>query len=138
MNNDKRVHVSAWVKAWAPPLIWMGFIFFLSSQSTLPSPPDPLWNTLLKKTGHAVAYALLAWLYARAFYRTESTSVLSGRLAWGAAMLYAITDEFHQGLVPGRHPTVTDGLIDALGAGLGVLLWMRWVRESHPAAPEDR
>ena len=34
--------------------------------------------------------------------------------------LYAITDEFHQGITPGRTPLIQDVFIDALGAVFGV------------------
>ncbi len=44
-------------------------------------------------------------------------------LAWGLAICYAITDEFHQSFVPGRHPSFFDVLVfDNLGAILGLLV----------------
>ena len=43
-------------------------------------------------------------------------------MAWGAATLYAATDEFHQLFVPGRAGLPTDVLIDATGAALGLLV----------------
>ena len=42
---------------------------------------------------------------------------------------YAITDEFHQTFVEGRHGTPVDWLIDSAGAGLvAVQLWRTRVR----------
>ena len=39
-----------------------------------------------------------------------------------AALLYAFTDEFHQWLVPGRGPSLTDCAIDTFGAAMAMLL----------------
>ena len=41
-------------------------------------------------------------------------------LAFFITVLYAITDEFHQGITPGRTPLIQDVFIDALGAMFGV------------------
>lgn len=120
----------AWIKVWGPSVLWMGLIFLLSSRSTLPGPDDPFWNILLKKVGHFVVYGALAWLYARALHRGAPWTSKKVWLAWGMAVLYAVSDEVHQGFVPGRNPRVTDVLIDAAGAAT-LLLLARAVRESR-------
>lgn len=51
-----------------------------------------------------------------------STLRKAALVAWGAATLYAATDEFHQLFVPGRAGLFTDVLIDATGAAIGLLL----------------
>lgn len=58
-------------------------------------------------------YALLALAYWRALvFRREKWW-----LAWCLAVLYAVTDEFHQSFVPGRNSSIADVLIfDNLGA----------------------
>jgi len=38
------------------------------------------------------------------------------------AILFSITDEFHQSFVSGRHPSIVDVGIDSIGAGLALLL----------------
>jgi VanZ family protein len=40
-------------------------------------------------------------------------------------VLYAVSDEVHQALVPGRMGSPLDVAIDAAGVVLGVLLWER-------------
>jgi VanZ family protein len=44
--------------------------------------------------------------------------------AWALALviLYAITDEFHQGLVAGRHPSSMDVAIEAVGVLTAILV----------------
>ena len=37
-------------------------------------------------------------------------------------VLYAITDEFHQGMTPGRTPLVQDMILDSLGGIFGAFL----------------
>lgn len=107
---------------WLQALLWMALIFFLSSRPKLPGPEDPLLNLLLKKTGHFVAFGTLAWLYARALRGQGITQTRAFWLAWGLTLLYALSDEFHQSFVPGRHPALTDVLIDSLGAATALLL----------------
>jgi VanZ family protein len=57
-----------------------------------------------------------------------------GRWTWILTVGYAITDELHQGMVPGRNATLRDILIDALGATLAVYFLSRRTLESDPAA----
>lgn len=43
--------------------------------------------------------------------------------AWLLAVLFAVSDEFHQSMVPGRHASAWDVLIfDNLGAAIGMLI----------------
>lgn len=108
---------------WAPALLVMAAIFAFSSLPSADIPKFDIWDTFVKKGGHMAGYALLAGAYARG---------LEGRpkalwLAWIFAVIYALTDELHQTFVPGRHGSLLDVLIDATGAGLG-LLALTWVR----------
>jgi VanZ family protein len=76
--------------------------------------PDFSWaDTLIKKGGHMVGYAILALSYWRAFEFRDRKQWL----AWALTLLYAATDEFHQSFVSGRHASIWDVLIfDNLGA----------------------
>jgi VanZ family protein len=40
----------------------MGLFFFISAQSSLPGPQDPLLNVIMKKLGHVIVYAILTVL----------------------------------------------------------------------------
>lgn len=110
---------------WLPPLAWMGVIFFLSAQPDLPGPPGSVLDTLLKKTGHFVVYATLTILWYRALSRGGLADRTALGLAFAIAVLYGLSDEYHQSFVPGRHPSLSDALIDAMGAAtaIGVIRW---------------
>ena len=70
------------------------------------------------KGAHMLGYALLAL----SFWFTWGFDRRRWVLALVLAVLYALTDEFHQSFVPGRHPSLVDALvIDGAGAGLGSL-----------------
>ncbi len=46
--------------------------------------------------------------------------------AWILAVLYAITDEFHQSFISGRHPSLFDVfLFDATGAAVALWITLR-------------
>ena len=99
------------VSRFAPPLLLMGVIFFLSAQPDLNSGLGT-WDTILRKLAHMAEYAILAVLLVRA----------TGSYAWAFALAvgYAATDEVHQLFVRGRHGSPVDVAIDAAGALIGL------------------
>ncbi len=118
------------MKRWGPAILLMAVIFIFSS---LPSAELPNFNwadRIVKKGGHALGYGLLAFAYLRGL-KGESSHVSARQFfgAWLLAVLYSTTDEFHQSFTPGRHPTVTDVMIDALGAGLALILAGRYYKQ---------
>jgi VanZ family protein len=129
LTAHRRNPVGGLARYWLPPLAWMGMIFYLSAQSTLPGPPQPWLDTLLKKSAHFGVYAGLAFWWWRALRGTQGTfprRLSSGTvlaLAFILTVLYAVSDEFHQSFTPSRHPSPWDVLIDAAGAAtaLGLL-----------------
>ncbi len=85
----------------------------------------------VRKTAHMTEYAVLALLMWRALRRPGRADRKPGRcnemmLAFGLAVLFAVSDEIHQSFVPSREGRVLDVLIDALGALLGLLAWRAW------------
>ena len=119
---------------WAAPVAWMGLIFFLSAQSTLPDlthgRPD-----LQDIAGHFTVYAVLGLLWQRALAGAGVRHA-----AWWAfaiAVLYGVSDEFHQSFVPGRAPDPFDVATDAAGAAvmLGVVSAIYKARQARRDAP---
>ncbi len=103
---------------WLPPILWMGLIFFLSSQPTLPSATKIWGDFIFKKLAHITVYAILYFLLVRATGKKTPQSFL---FAFAITFLYAVSDEYHQSLVPGRHPSPIDVGYDTIGAAIAYL-----------------
>lgn len=116
---------------WAPPLVLMAVIFFLSAQPNL-STNLGLIDQIGRKFVHAGEYALLCFLWWRAL-RTRMDRMAALPLAWLLATLYAASDEYHQSFVNGRHATPVDVSIDSMGAALLAVLIYRAHRKRVPA-----
>ena len=107
------------VSRFAPPLLLMALIFFLSAQPNLRTDLGTL-DVILRKLGHMAEYAALWFLWWRAFgYRYAAAAV-------AIALGYAATDEFHQTFVDGRVGTPVDVAVDALGVALAMLAARRY------------
>jgi VanZ family protein len=116
---------------WLPPLLWMAVIFAFSAQPNLNSGLGWI-DHVGRKIIHAADYALLCFLWWRAL-RTKIDGRGAFAVAWAIAFLYAISDEYHQTFVAGRHGSWVDVAIDSMGAGLFVLLALR-VQRSRVAS----
>jgi VanZ family protein len=101
-----------------PPLALMVLIFLLSAQPDL-STGLGFWDLLLRKLAHAGVFGALTLLWFRALGPLTSRALLG---AVTIALLYAVTDEYHQTFVSGRHGSPVDVGIDAIGIGVAVLL----------------
>ena len=104
------------LRLWLPVAIWAGLIFALSSIPDLGTGLGG-WDLVLRKLAHAAEFAVLGALLVRATHRAG--------LAVTLGVLYAVSDELHQALVPGRQGSPVDAAIDAVGVACGVLLWQR-------------
>ena len=100
------------ISRFLPPVIWMIFIFWFSSQPDLPSNKVDYLNFFIKKTAHFFEYFILLVLWVRALGRKNFV------IAIGISLLYAFSDETHQLFVPGRTGRLRDVAID----GAGILL----------------
>lgn len=104
----------------------MLIIFLISARTPSELPHFDWADRIVKKGGHAIGYALLAAAYWRALGFREKR----WWLAWCFAVLYAVTDEFHQSFVPGRYPSVWDVLLfDNLGALVSIWLLRPYKRQ---------
>jgi VanZ family protein len=111
---------------WLPAILIMATIFSLSSIPSTVMPVFGTWDLLVKKGGHVLGYGLLAvsYWYGLGF---KKRALL---MTFVCTVVYALSDEFHQSFVLGRHPSLVDALvIDAGGAaiGLGLAYWW-WVK----------
>ena len=104
---------------WIPALMVMTIIFLFSSRASDDLPNFLGWDYVIKKMAHVFIYAVLALAFFFAFHYLPKYRWT----AWVLAVLYALTDEFHQSFVPGRHPSMMDILVfDNFGALLA--LWL--------------
>jgi len=109
--------INYYIKYWLPVLIWMAFIYYLSSLS------NPLEQLTPKNffflfdfkhfIYHVIEYLILSLLLYRAL---KINSKNPQTLAILVTVLYAIMDEIHQSFVPGRISSVFDVAIDSFGA----------------------
>jgi VanZ family protein len=101
----------------------MALIFAASSITNLRTLPGDISD----KSGHSIAYAMLAGLLLRAFAggRLQGVTWKRGLLAIVLATGYGATDEFHQLFVAGRSADRYDVLADCIGATAAVALgWL--------------
>jgi VanZ family protein len=100
------------------PLALMALIFWLSAQPNLDSGLG-LWDDILRKLAHMLAFGGLALLWYWALRPALSRPLL---VAAALALLYAITDEYHQSFVEGRTGSPLDVGVDLVGILLAGLL----------------
>ncbi len=108
---------------WGLALGWMGLIFYLSSQHSFPFLDGRWYDDLRDIAGHFTVYAVLAVLWERASAYAGVRQAT--RWAFIIAVLYGVSDEFHQSFVPGRTPDILDIATDAAGAAFGLWLMSR-------------
>lgn len=113
--------VLAVIYKWGPFLVNMVLIFMFSSIPKNKLPDLAQSDFIVKKGGHMLGYFLLALT----FWYGLRWDKKRWWLAWMVAVLYAITDEFHQSFSPGRTPSLGDVAFDSIAAGLGV--WVGYV-----------
>ncbi len=128
-------------------LIWMGFIFYMSSKQGDDSaglsdsvvsfviyvfnflfgknPPGVILDIILegiliRKLAHFIEYFILGILVFLTWYSMGLGHRII--LPFVFCVVYAASDELHQLFVPGRHGSITDVIIDSAGSGAAILL----------------
>ena len=144
MNQLIKRNGIKFVKKWLPVLLWAIVIFLFSTEHFAAPQSSRILGPLLhwlfpditaeevssiqfviRKLAHWFEYFVLAVLLYRALY-TESggrSSVRPAAMTMAFALVWAITDEFHQSLVPSRTASIVDVMIDGFGALCGTF-WM--------------
>lgn len=101
---------------WLPPFTWMGFIFYMSSQSSISITNDIVTEFVTFKTLHMIEYAFLFFLLYRAILSIKKLqNNIYGLYAFPIAILYSLTDELHQLQIPSRQGRIRDILFDIFG-----------------------
>ncbi len=136
-------------KYWLPVLLWMCFIFWMSTE-TFSSENTFYWiemmlrflapkisaqemvfiHALIRKAAHVFEYFVLGLLLFRTF-RGNSTLLWNWRWSFFAVIavaLWAAGDEFHQSFVSARTASVVDAGIDTAGGILAQFVAALWHR----------
>jgi VanZ family protein len=130
---------------WLPVILWMSLIFGMSTDMGSPRHTSRFIRPILRwfnpnvsdetirgiqlgirKTAHVTEYAVLSFLIWRARRKPgRGDGRPWGRgdalFAFSVAVLFALSDEWHQSFVPSREAHFGDVLFDAGGATLGLL-----------------
>ena len=90
------------------------------------------WLDALARPLYAVTWAAkyLTWDKSGGFFNTVNKG-FAGAFGGIFALLYAISDEYHQSFVVGRSGCVIDVLIDGVGILLGLLWWHLYMRKKE-------
>jgi VanZ family protein len=112
------------IKLWLPTLTWAAIIFYFSSKSTGVVSAVHLEDFIVKKIVHMAEYAILTTLMYRSLLGSGVKKNQALMIAFVFAILYGLSDEFHQSFTPGREPRLRDTGFDTIGAGIAILsLW---------------
>ena len=108
---------------WIPSILIMVSIFIFSSIPGTTMPSFGLIDLLVKKGGHMLGFGLLTLSF---LYGMRKHAFKSPRLAILFALLYALTDEWHQTYVLGRFGSLWDVGIDGIGSMAAIWLSNRF------------
>ena len=84
-------------------------------------------NQIIRKIAHMSEYMILTFILILAFRSKHTWNMKIGKaiiIALVICLLYSITDEFHQTLVPGRTGMAIDCLIDTLGGTIAAIIYL--------------
>lgn len=135
--------------SWTFVLLWMLFIFYLSSQNGVQSnelsknvtrfliqrwnlticlPPtnlsflsDSNMNDIVRSFGHLLLYFVLGFFVTNAFYHSKIYTISAMFYSFLICLVFAFSDEFHQSFVPGRGAELFDIYIDSIGSFIGII-----------------
>jgi VanZ family protein len=106
---------------WSFVAAWAALIFALSNQPGLAVSDDPAVDLPTRHLAHVAVYGVLTLLLAWALTGPRSPSTRSTLGCAVLAVLYGISDEWHQTWVPTRHGQPIDLVWDGLGAIAAVI-----------------
>ena len=121
-NGQSSPPAASLARLWIPVLVYMAFIFALSSISQTPSMPQGSDKGL-----HTLLYAGLGALFARALaggWRGVTLVQVLMTACFGA--LYGMSDELHQYFNPPRNVEALDVVADTIGATLAAVALYAW------------
>ncbi len=107
---------------WARVFLWCGLIFYLSSIPNLKT-EFGIWDLIFRKIAHMFVFGLLFLFLCSAIsgsFDIATSKVYVFSVVF--SIMYAVSDEYHQSFVPGRHGSAVDVLIDSVGIFTALLV----------------
>ena len=112
------------VVVWGPAAFWVAVLFFLSEWESPGIELITVYDWVVHLSLYTVLGFTLAWARLRGARYHHTAFLLLG-------IVLGLMDEFHQSFVPGRTPSMSDVLSDAVGVILGyalfVAIFARWL-----------
>lgn len=120
------------IRFWLPVVIWAVVIFLFSARPTRRATQIFWQDFIIKKSAHVFEYGVLTLLLYRALKEVGVEKKEAGVYSIILAVLYGVSDEFHQSFTPGRESTIRDVIFDTIGAILAIYGLWRYL----PKAPK--
>jgi VanZ family protein len=108
------------IRYYLPAIIWALAIFIVSSIPNLSTPG--LGISFSDKVAHLIEFGILGFLLTLGLLRAGRPLKNIWKVVITLGIAYAIFDEFHQYIVPGRYFEFLDLLADIIGAVLGAAI----------------
>ncbi len=148
----KRINSRRLIRHWVSLILWMGFIFWLSTDTfssehtasviapllhfIMPSRSAQeieILHNAIRKSAHMIEYFVLGILLFGLFGAFPGMMTKRKLRRWAVisflvVVLYALSDEFHQSFVLSREPSLRDVGIDTIGGGLALFEYLLFYR----------
>ncbi len=149
------------LKSWVAAILWLGLIVaestnYASAENTgrflypllhlllgVSRAHFPVWQSVIRKTGHFVGYFTLSLLLFRSWRATFPSPGVSWTIEWARisffmTALVASLDEWHQTYLPKRTGTLHDVLLDSTAALGAQILLVTLLRSRRQEAIDSR
>lgn len=111
------------IYSWLLVILWMGVIFYFSSLPDLKSTLSSSWDLIFRKIAHISEYFVLTYFFIGAFLGHKIGKNNALILSVVLAIIYSISDEYHQTFIVGRSGKMEDVLIDSVGVFIMAVMY---------------
>jgi VanZ family protein len=118
LKSSRRLRI---LFSWTALVAWAILIFLFSAQPSLGTGWG-IWDFVLRKMAHMGEFAVLFMLVRHVVRMHGAAGRISMVSGVAIALMYAVSDEYHQSFVPGRTASVRDVLFDLAGILIGIAL----------------
>lgn len=118
---------------WLEPLVaWISFTYGGSEVSVAALGMEGFVEFFIRKGAHLTVFGLLGFFTYRLLYQQFRFSIRACLYVTVIMIIaYASLDEIHQYFTGDRTPLVQDVMIDSIGGGIGIYLYIRYIRDKY-------